>query len=590
MRIGHHHRPTAAPAPAPAQYRYRGQKGFTLVMFGLLLVPLLLMVSFSVDVGYWYNRASQMQKAADAAALAGVVWLPNEATADSVAKDVAKRNGFDDAATNIRVEPSRSTISTRRLLVKVCDDQVGSFFYKQLTGKQIKLCRKGFAEYVLPVPLGSPRNFFGLGPLPTGFPSEYLYQSVNPYCTDKYDGDRYQSARFGNSGGGGASNCTGGVANTEYNGTTGYELYVEVPAVRSSGIQIRLYDPSYNDTCVSGTYTYSNWGKVNGDNGYDDYGNGQATFSGPGKQYWNGSDWIEIGSGTTVKARYWRTARSQQCTGPDGAPDSKWGGTNSDEAYTWSLFSADSTPLDDTDNPLLCTQTFTKNTPTSGYTYLGSTRWNDLCAPISTGMPKGRYIVRVHNAGASSSPIPSGSNQWGIVARYTGASGTGLCDGIAEPPTARVCPRVFGKEAISVYANTLTNNADFYLAEIEAEHAGKTLKIELWDPGEGGSLISFKRPVTATSWGSPASFTWKSFNNDGSQASSGSGTSLDVTGSKFNGKRVEITISLTGYAPPANNSWWKIHYEFAGDDSGVHDRTTWSARVIGDPVHLVEEY
>ncbi len=59
------------------------QRGYVLVTFALLLVPLLLLAGLSIDVGSWYNRASDMRKAADAAALAGVVWLPNEAAARS---------------------------------------------------------------------------------------------------------------------------------------------------------------------------------------------------------------------------------------------------------------------------------------------------------------------------------------------------------------------------------------------------------------------------------------------------------------------------------------------------------------------------
>ena len=99
MSLGHHHRPVVAIAPSPRAQMYRGQRGFTMVMFGLMLVPLLLMVGLSVDVGYWYNRASDMQKAADAGALAGVVWLPDGGTAATVAQGVTKRNGFDAAAT-----------------------------------------------------------------------------------------------------------------------------------------------------------------------------------------------------------------------------------------------------------------------------------------------------------------------------------------------------------------------------------------------------------------------------------------------------------------------------------------------------------
>lgn len=62
MSLGHHHRPVVAIAPSPRAQMYRGQRGFTMVMFGLMLVPLLLMVGLSVDVGYWYNRASDMQE------------------------------------------------------------------------------------------------------------------------------------------------------------------------------------------------------------------------------------------------------------------------------------------------------------------------------------------------------------------------------------------------------------------------------------------------------------------------------------------------------------------------------------------------
>ena len=66
-----HHRPTTV-----GMVRARGEHGYVMVMFALLLVPLLLMAGLAVDVGHWYSRTSDMRRAADAAALAGVVWLP----------------------------------------------------------------------------------------------------------------------------------------------------------------------------------------------------------------------------------------------------------------------------------------------------------------------------------------------------------------------------------------------------------------------------------------------------------------------------------------------------------------------------------
>ena len=50
----------------------------------LLLVPLMAFTGLAVDVGGWYARGAQLQRAADAAALAG--WLAAErARADGVA-------------------------------------------------------------------------------------------------------------------------------------------------------------------------------------------------------------------------------------------------------------------------------------------------------------------------------------------------------------------------------------------------------------------------------------------------------------------------------------------------------------------------
>ena len=178
-------------------------------------------------------------------------------------------------------------------------------------------------------------------------------------------------------------------------------------------------------------------------------------------------------------------------------------------------------------------------------------------------------------------PEADGSNQYGLVAKYTSSADPGLCDG----RTTANCPRVYGVDAISVRAASTTSVASFFLAEIEPEHEGKQLKLELFDPGEGGRKIEIMMPsgTNGNTW-TPITFSWVA---TGATPSSGSGTYLDVTNSKFNGKLVEINVDLTGYNPPTNNYWWQIRYTFSGT---VTDRTTWSARVTGDPVHLVEEY
>lgn len=666
----HHHRFTIRTTD-----RSRGQQGYILTMFALLLVPLLLLVGFAVDVGYWYNRASDMRRAADAAALAGVVWLPDEAAAKTAALAAAAKNGFVPGG-HVSITVAKSTQSERRLKVTITDDRVGSFFYEALGGKAIRLDRTSFAEYVLAVPMGSPRNFFGTGTLlqnhpVSGMPTEYLYQSVNPYCTDKVNGDRYQSGYFNwvNAYGTNGSNgiCTG-TTNTEYR-TSGYGMYIEAPQGRTDPIEVRLYDARYNDQALTwqvqgpdscsdqpdyypaspswtgpsgSTATIKIWGPaeyqtrssttgswsstVTLNEGQNFSRNGQLlryrssitawdpsmttfytststsnkTIGGPavyqtyqtGSGTWSTDKWLPAGSNITYRAsylkyRYATMATHQVCvptytTESEAAIDDKRQSGNED--YTYTLYAADNTPLDDSDNPVMCQKTFSSDTPFDGYDYLGSKRWNTLCTIPPTAL-SGRYLLTVHNSGSVSSPLNDGSNQWGLVAKYTGSGVDGLCDGRNDTQ----CPRVFGKDSISVRAAATTSVASFYLAEIAAEHAGKKLQLELWDPGEGGQKIEIMKPsgTNGNTW-TATTFSWTGDARSG--ATSGTNvSSIDVTNSRFDGRLIKITIDLAGYNPPSNNNWWQIRYTFSGNGD-VTDRTTWSARIIGDPVHLVEEY
>ncbi|MCB0964362.1 MAG: hypothetical protein KDA98_13870, partial [Acidimicrobiales bacterium] len=60
-RLSHHHADRSVVAAVAVRRR---ERGYVLVTFALLLVPLLLMAGLAIDVGSWYNRASNIQKAA----------------------------------------------------------------------------------------------------------------------------------------------------------------------------------------------------------------------------------------------------------------------------------------------------------------------------------------------------------------------------------------------------------------------------------------------------------------------------------------------------------------------------------------------
>ncbi|HEU5151071.1 MAG TPA: pilus assembly protein TadG-related protein [Iamia sp.] len=666
--------------------RAQQEGGYVLVKFALLLVPLLLMTGLSVDVGSWYSRIADIQKAADAAALAGVVWLPDETAAARYAREEATRNGFTDGVDNISVDIERA--GDRRLRVTISDGTVESFFWSNLGGGDIDLTRSALAEYVLPVPLGSPRNYFGTGRLLDGDAREYLYQAVNPACTSKVQGDRHQALhfkpftkdRYGDETTH-LANCAAPYTNKDYR-QRGYELYIEAQEGRPSDIEVLLYDPQYTNAGVQYQVqgpdrctTYTAWdpsatGWIESTSGSNVTITGPAEYqtrtrtSGSGSSWgstvntlnwpntvtrarnliryrtvelvWTpATGWTESTSGSNVTitgpAQYQTRTRTsgsgssygttqnletgqtvtrarnliryktganrtyETCvetwdTRTEAAIDNQLAtgdAYSEDEDYTFTLYAADDTPLDDSDNVPVpgCSKVYTPGTSFDNRVYLGSRRWNLLCT-ITTGMKDGRYILRVQNEGQGFTKVVEGSNSWGAVAKYTSAPGDGLCDGRNDP----MCPRVYGRDAISVYANSDNATASFFLAEIEPEHTGKTLELELWDPGEGGQSIRFLKPTGTNTW-EPVDVTWISYNDDESVANRSTGAAESISlrsGSTdlFNGRLLRIQIPLEDYAPPSDNRWWKIEYTFG---SKVTDRTTWSARVIGDPVHLLEE-
>ncbi|MBS4213275.1 MULTISPECIES: pilus assembly protein TadG-related protein [Neobacillus] len=71
----------------------REESGQSLVLIAVSLVALLGFTSLVTDVGYMYFQKSNLQKAADSAALAGAQDLPNASTAKNTAENYANANG-----------------------------------------------------------------------------------------------------------------------------------------------------------------------------------------------------------------------------------------------------------------------------------------------------------------------------------------------------------------------------------------------------------------------------------------------------------------------------------------------------------------
>jgi hypothetical protein len=142
-----------------ARRRASGDQGIALLLVSLLLVPLLTFAAMGVDLSSWYHRIGQLQKAADSAALAGTVWMPNLQKATTVATDALARNGIVDGHDDVTVAIEEGSKPTS-LRVTITDQTADRLFSRLITGSQ-SLTRSAEAEYFLPLPLGSPLNYFG---------------------------------------------------------------------------------------------------------------------------------------------------------------------------------------------------------------------------------------------------------------------------------------------------------------------------------------------------------------------------------------------------------------------------------------------
>ena len=217
--------------------------------------------AFAVDLGWLYLNTARLQKAADAAALAGVVNLPSDATqADTDAQSASGANKF------VIGTPAYNTFASRILPDNQYEvtlrTQVNTFFLKVLGFGNLDLQRTSTAQYVLPVPMGSPANCFGIGDtsiLASGnFPAgsgtttardicdnytQNFWAAVNGKKTEKRQGDPYMPD-----------------VSDEYNNVDHYYYGIDVPAT-STSFDLWVYD--------AGFYNRNDFDVETGDNDYD---------------------------------------------------------------------------------------------------------------------------------------------------------------------------------------------------------------------------------------------------------------------------------------------------------------------------------
>jgi hypothetical protein len=181
--------------------------GLALVVVAAALVPLVAVVALAVDGAAWATRGAELQRVADAAALAGSTALPSLDAARSRALDTAAANGIVHGTDHLDVGVDLA--GPAQLAVSIIDRRPPRLFSRPFLGDGT-VVRRAVAERVRSVALGSPRNFLGTGNLATsgdahrGLPGvassdqEDVWLAVNGPCASREQGDLLLPVSVGN--------------------------------------------------------------------------------------------------------------------------------------------------------------------------------------------------------------------------------------------------------------------------------------------------------------------------------------------------------------------------------------------------------
>jgi hypothetical protein len=343
------------------------------------------------------------------------------------------------------------------------------------------------------------------------------------------NGDRFGPANLG----AGAVDAPG-PANPTYD-PNGYDYALELPGGNG---QVRLFDPMF---CATG-----------------DNGHGGSFGAG---DHWTGRQ----GGGTLVR--------------PVG--------------ITYRLYNTHGTVANTTDDTLVATQTYDPGTQTMA----------DLSGAMGT--PAAPDAGQPAHTDCSTNPA---HNQWVLPTGFNNL-GSGVyrlnVNTSIDADNANVGAenlfsiwvqssgnaRVYGSGRMAAYTNLAGGLQKFYFAQIAKEHAGKTMEIQLFDPGESSGNAYLRILSPDGNVYSYTTFNWSS--DDGrsgtgvSQIQTSNGTAL------FNNKMVTILVPLpatygsVGLNPPGDatdeDGWWQIEYNI----NAANDTTTWAVSIRGNPVHLV---
>jgi hypothetical protein len=566
-----------------------GDRGYAMAMTALMLVPIMIGAAFAVDVGAWYAQASKQQRAADAASLAGVVFLPDQAKAIQAARDVAASHGYPSSmncsttdATKVCVVPHPAE---QRLDVAI-SAQGKIFFARVANIRSQQLGRSATAEYVPSIPMGSPLSQMGNDPTLGYSPDFWLGQ--DGVGNSKGSGDRYTNNPCNTPLGSGPTTmwgCTGTV-NDEYR-AEGYLYVVRVPAsAAGSTITVEAFDPAF----------------VNAGQKCDLNGTGGVT------DYCTGDNESLLGSG----------AADNDCNPAATYASADTTANVVCTPTTYIVRAPDLTPSNNTDNKAVCGVTFkgwdvsnpggsTAAEPWATPLQLKDVfhKWVPVCTIPSA--VAGDYVLQIKtnanlsNMGATPARTATANLDLGTTGQtatrtnVAGQNNFSLRAGVSGQAAGSAAwsagISLFADGRLPIYVNSSNAEATFYLARVTTAYAGTSLLFDFFDIGDGssGEDVMLTPPPAAEASNPPTVCKWTKDGGAMSANSTNAGcTYKNLAKADYNGRltsvRVDLPASYTCGSTDPRKCWFQVKVTTAAPN----DFTTWSARVVGDPVHLVQ--
>lgn len=177
------------------------QRGQAVVLLAVMIGTLCIVLALAIDSGIAYIQSEAAERAAAAAALSGVVYMPYQFDAahafppgsgnDAVDRAIleARRNGFDvrDTADGVSVVATAVSGHSNELRVTVSRN-VPIGFGGVLQHGAFQVSRTATAQYLPPISLGQPGNQVGSTVSQLGS-SGFYFMRTEAWATDRQEGD-----------------------------------------------------------------------------------------------------------------------------------------------------------------------------------------------------------------------------------------------------------------------------------------------------------------------------------------------------------------------------------------------------------------